>query len=82
MECPSYEELVRLMEVFSGDKDMMNWFVSLQSMAENVRYAHLRSMTEGMRSNGERPDLINAVEALMSPGVFKSAIKTVQALNR
>ena len=82
MEGPSYEELVRLMEVFSGDKDLMNWFVSLQSMAENDRYAHLRSMIEGMRSTRERPDLISAVESLMSPEVFKSAIKAVQGVNR
>jgi hypothetical protein len=82
IETPTYEELIRLMEVFSGDKDLMNWFVSLQSMGEIVRYSHLRSMVEGMRLNRERPDLIDAVEALMSPEIFKATIKTMQGLNR
>lgn len=79
---PSYEELVRLMGVFSGDKDLMNWLSSLQSMAENVRSSHLRSMIEGMRVNNERPDLIAVLEALISPDVFKAAVRTVQTLNR
>ena len=82
MEGLSYEELIRLMEVFSGEKDLMNWFESLQRMAENVRYSHLRSMVEGMSANGERLDLIEAVESLLFPDVFKAAIKTLQSLNR
>jgi hypothetical protein len=78
----SFDELIRLMEVFSGDKDMMNWFLSLQTMNENARYSHLRCMADGLRTNRERPDLIAVVESLMSPVVFKSAIKTVQSLDR
>ncbi|MGA3244777.1 MAG: hypothetical protein ABSE41_09180 [Bacteroidota bacterium] len=77
-----YDGLIRLMEVFSGDKDLMNWFLSLQTMNENARYSHLRSMADGMRTNRERADLIAAVESLMSPNVFKSAMKTVQSLDR
>ena len=79
-EGPSYEELIQLMGVFSGDKDLLNWFLSLQSMTENTRNAHLRSMADGMRTTRERPDLIAAVESLMTPHVFKSAIKTVESL--
>jgi hypothetical protein len=79
---PSYEELIRLMEVFSGDKDLMNWFRSLQDMAEDARCFHLRAMIAGMRANKERPDLIAAVEALISPDVFKAAVETVRTLNR
>jgi hypothetical protein len=82
IETPTYEELIRLMEVFSGDKDLMNWFVSLQSMPEGVRFSHLRSMVQGMKVNGERADLIQAVEALISPEIFRAAIKTMQGLNR
>jgi succinate dehydrogenase flavin-adding protein (antitoxin of CptAB toxin-antitoxin module) len=80
-ERPEYDELIRLMEVFSGDKDLLNWFFSLQTMNENVRSSHLRSMADGMRTNRERPDLIAAVESLMSPKFFQSAIKTVQSLD-
>jgi succinate dehydrogenase flavin-adding protein (antitoxin of CptAB toxin-antitoxin module) len=50
-EVPAYDELIRLMEVFSGDKDLLNWFLSLKTMNENVRSSHLRSMAEGMRAN-------------------------------
>jgi hypothetical protein len=80
-EGTAYDELLRLMEVFSGDKDLMNWFLSLQTMNENARCTHLRTMADGLRTNRERPDLIAAVESLMSPVVFKSAIKTVQSLD-
>lgn len=76
-----YDGLIRLMEVFSGDKDLMNWFLSLQTMNEKARYSHLRTMADGMRTNRERADLIAAVESLMSPVVFKSAMKTVQSLD-
>jgi hypothetical protein len=80
-EGPAYDELIRLMDVFSGDKDLLNWFLSLQTMNEHVRSSHLRSMADGMRTNKERPDLIAAVESLMSPKFFHSAIKTVQSLD-
>lgn len=79
-EEPSYEELIQLMRVFSGDKDLLNWLLSLQSMTENARGAHLRSMADGMRTTRERPDLIAAVESLVPPQGFKSAIKTVESL--
>lgn len=78
---PAYDELLRLMEVFSGDKDLMNWFLSLQTMNENARYSHLRGIVDGLRTNKERPDLIAAVESLTSPVVFKSAMMTVQSLD-
>jgi hypothetical protein len=81
-EGESYEGLTRLMEVFSGDKDLMNWFRTLQIMGDQGRQSHLSSMIEGMRTSGERPDLITAVESLMSPEVFKSTMQTFQSLGR
>lgn len=81
-EGETYQELTRLMEVFSGDKDLMSWFQSLQTMGDPGRRSHLSSMIEGMRTNGERPDLITAVESLMSPEVFKSTMQTFQSLGR
>jgi hypothetical protein len=69
------------MEVFSGDEDLMNWFLSLQTMNESTRYSHLRTMADGLRTNKERPDLIAAVESLMSPIVFRSTMDTVQSLD-
>jgi hypothetical protein len=77
----AYDELIRLMEVFSGDKDLMNWFLSLHTMDEHVRSSHLRSMADGMKTTLQRPDLIAAVESLMSPNVFQSAMKTVRSLD-
>jgi hypothetical protein len=79
---PSYEELTQLMGVFSGDKDLMNWFVTLQDMNETARCSHLRTMADGMRMIRERPDLIAAVESLISPRVFASAIRTVESLGK
>ena len=78
---PSYEDLIQLIGVFSGDKDMLNWFLSLQSMSENLRRSHLSRMAQGMRMNHERPDLILAVESLMSPIVFASAIRTLESFH-
>ena len=81
-EGPSYEQLVRLLEDFSGDRDLMSWFPSLERMAENIRTSHLRIMVEGMKNTKERPDLIKAVEILQSPAVFRSAISAIQDLSQ
>jgi hypothetical protein len=81
-EGPSYDQLVRLLEVFSGDKDLMSWFLSLECMADNVRTSHLQSMVQGMKNTRTRPDLIEAVEILQSPAIFKAAVRTIQDLNR
>ena len=80
-EGPSYEDLIQLIGVFSGDKDLLNWFLSLQTMSEHVRSSHLSSMAQGMRTTHERPDLILAVESLKSPVIFDSAIKTLESLH-
>jgi hypothetical protein len=80
-EEPAYDQLIQLMEVFSGDKDLLNWFYSLQSMSVNVRSLHLRSIADGLRTNRERPDLIEAVESLASPKLFQSAVKTIQSFD-
>lgn len=81
-EGPSYEQLVRLLGVFSGDKDLLSWFFSLESMTENARASHLRNMVEGLKNAKERPDLIEAVEILQSPAIFKAAVRTIQDLNK
>jgi len=78
---PSYNDLTRLIEVFSGDKDLMNWLRSLQNLNEDARYSHLKSMADGLRTTRERPELIAVVESLMSPRFFKAAVKTVQSLD-
>jgi hypothetical protein len=79
---PTYEDLTQLMGVFSGDQDMMNWFLALQGMNENARCSHLRTMADGMRTIRERPSLIAALESLTSPQVFASAIKMIGSLNK
>ena len=81
-ETESYQDIVQLMEVFSGDKDLMSWFQALQSMGDNVRHSHLSGMVEGMKTSGARPDLISAVESLMSPEIFRSTIQTFQSMGR
>ncbi len=78
----SQTELIRLMEVFSGDGDLANWFLELQRMADTARSSHLSSMAEGMKVNRERPDLIAAVEALRAPEMFRTTMRAVQSLNR
>ena len=78
----THDELTRLMEVFSGDKDHRSWFLSLQSMKNKVRSSHLRNMADSMKTHLQRPDLIAVVESLMSQNVFQSARKTVQSLHR
>ena len=74
----SFDEVVRLMEVFSDDNEMRNWFRSLQSMNESTRTAHLQSMVTGMRTTRERPEIIAVVESLIAPDTFNDAIRTVK----
>ncbi|OGU27233.1 MAG: hypothetical protein A2X66_08910 [Ignavibacteria bacterium GWA2_54_16] len=76
----SFDEVVRLMEVFSDDTGLRNWFRSLQDMTETNRMTHLQSMAAGMRTTRERPELIAAVESLISPDTFRDAIMTVKTI--
>jgi hypothetical protein len=68
--------------VFSGHKELMSWFVSFESMGENIRTSHLRNMVEGMKNTRERPDLIEAVEILQSQTIFRAAVRTIQDLKQ
>jgi len=74
----SFDEVVRLMEVFSDDNEMRNWFRSLQNMNESTRTAHLQSMVTGMRTTRERPEIIAVVESLIAPDTFNDAVRTVK----
>jgi hypothetical protein len=74
----SFDEVVRLMEVFSDDNELRNWFRSLQNMNESNRTAHLQSMVTGMRTTRERPELIAVVESLIAPDTFNDALRTVK----
>jgi hypothetical protein len=76
----SFDELARLMEAFSDDTGLRNWFRSLQSMTETNRTAHLQSMVIGMRTTREQPELIAAAESLISPDTFRDAIRTVKSI--
>jgi len=76
----SFDEVVRLMEVFSDDQELRNWFRSLQNMNVPARTAHLQSMVTGMRTTRERPELIAVVESLISPDTFNDAVRTVKTI--
>jgi hypothetical protein len=74
----SLDEVLRLMDVFSDDVELRNWFRSLQDMTEPNRTAHLKGMVTGMRSTRERPEIIKVVESLISTDTFNDAIQTVK----
>lgn len=78
----SFDEVVRLMEVFSDDDELRNWFRSLQNMTEPGRAAHLQSMVTGMRTARTRPELIAVVESLISPDTFNDAVQTVKTIGK
>ncbi len=77
----SFDEVVRLMEVFSDDQELRNWLRSLQCMPETTRTAYLQSMVAGMRTSRERPELIAVVESLISLDTFNDAVRTVKSVN-
>jgi len=73
----AFKEVVRSMELFSNDRELMDWFLSLQGMTEPVRTVHLQSMVAKMRTTGEPPELIAVIESLISPDIFKDAVRIV-----
>ena len=76
------EEFIRLMQVVAGDKDLLQWFLSLEKLPENLRYSHIRSMAERMQADRVDPDLVGALKSLASPEVYKATAKTVRDFSR
>jgi hypothetical protein len=72
------EDFIRLMQVVAADKELLQWFLSLETLPENLRYSHVRSMAERMQADRVNPDLVEAVKSLASPGVYKAAARTVR----
>jgi len=76
------EDLIRLMQVVAGDKDLLQWFLAMEKLPENLRYSHVRGMAERMRADGIDPDLLGALKSLASPEVYMAFVKTVRELSR
>ena len=76
------EEFIRLMQVVAGDNDLLEWFLSLQRLPENLRYSHIRGMAERMQADGVDPDLVEAVRSLSSSEVYTAAAKTIRDFSR
>ena len=76
------EEFIRLMQVLAGDKDLQQWFLSLEKLPENLRYSHIRGMAERMHADKVDHDLVEALRSLTSPEVYKAAASTIRDFSR
>ena len=76
------EECIRLLQVVAEDKDMLQWFLSLERLPENLRYSHIRSMAERMQADSVDPDLVTALRSLTSAEVYKAAAMTLRDFSR
>ena len=76
-EKPPTEDFIRMIQVLADEEDLRKWFISLNFMAENLRYSVIGAMVEEMKANDEDPDLIAAIQRLMDPAVYDAAIQTV-----
>jgi hypothetical protein len=77
---PASDEFIRMIQVLAEDESLRKWFLSLKPMAENLRHSILGAMIEEMKTNGEDPDLIAAIESLVDPAVYDAALKTIVSL--
>jgi hypothetical protein len=76
------EEFIRLMQVLAGDKDLQQWFLSLEKLPENLRYSLIRGMAERMHADKIDRDLVEALRSLTSPEVYKAAASTIRDFSR
>ena len=76
------EEFIRLMQVVAGDKGLLQWFLALEKLPENLRYSQLRGMAERMRADKVNPDLVEALKSLASPEVYEAAARTDRDFSR
>jgi hypothetical protein len=74
------KELLRLVEVFSGDSDLLHWLKSLEMMTIDERCEHLNEQIVGLKRKNQHPFVIEAVEALMIPWVYASVLRTIQEM--
>ena len=79
-ESPASEEFIRMIQVLADDEDLRKWFISMQFMAENLRFSVIGAMIEEMKANQEDADLIAAIQSLKDPAVYGAALKTVLKL--
>jgi hypothetical protein len=76
------DELISMIQIVSEDQQFAQWFLSLQPLANNMRYSLIGAMVEQMKMNNEDPDFVAAVNALKSPVVFEAAYKVVLDLRK
>lgn len=74
---PASEEFITMLQVLAEDEELRKWFLSLKPMPVNLRHSMLGAMIEGMKSNGEDPTLIAAIESLIDTDVYDAAFKTI-----
>jgi hypothetical protein len=79
---PASEEFIRIMQVISENEELLQWFLSLESLSENLRYSQIRSMAERMKSDGVDPMLVESVRSLASSYVYPAASKTIMDFSR
>ena len=79
-ENPPSEDFIRMIQVLADEEDLRKWFISMQFMAENLRFSVIGAMIEEMKANREDADLIAALESLKDPAIYGAALKTVLKL--
>jgi|WetSurMetagenome_2_1015567.scaffolds.fasta_scaffold123258_2 hypothetical protein len=72
------EEFIWLIQVIAENKELRQWFLSIEKLPENLRYSHIRSMAERMQADWVDSDLVEAVKSLASADVYSAASKTIR----
>jgi hypothetical protein len=76
------EEFIRILQVISENEELLQWFLSLETLPENLRYSQIRSMAERMLADRVEAVLVEAVRSLAFPDVYAAASKTIRDFSR
>jgi hypothetical protein len=74
------DNLIRMIQVLAEDEYLSQWFVSLRFMADGLRRSVISTMVEEMKANNEDPELVAALQTLMSPEVYAAAAEAMMNL--
>jgi hypothetical protein len=76
------DEFISMIRVLAEDKHFAAWFLSLEPLANNMRYSLIGATVEQMKMNNEDPDFVAAVNALKRSVVFEATYRVVTDLRK
>ena len=72
------EELVTLTRVLGEDGPLLDWFLRLENLSDNLRFLEISKLTARMKAEGDDPTLVTAIAFLRDSQIYRSVRLTLR----